>query len=164
MNDFVHLRIDNRLLHGQVVQYWLRHLEIAHLVIADDTVAKNHSMSVIYRMALPNNVDLTIIPVHRLPATISKFNSSPSMILIKDVYDLARGVMCGAHFNRVTLGNVHSAPDRTRVTDSVYLSKEEEESLVRLQQSGVQVEIQTFPGEILHLAVAPEGEVSWLKQ
>jgi PTS system mannose-specific IIB component len=164
MNDFVHLRIDNRLLHGQVVQYWLGYLEIAHLVVADDTVARNNAMSIIYRMALPNNVDLSIVPIHRLPAMISKFNSSPSMVLIKDVYDLAQGIMCGAHFNKVTLGNVHSAPDRARVTDSVYLSKEEEETLVRLQNEGVQVEIQTFPGEILHLAVAPEGEVRWLKQ
>jgi mannose/fructose/N-acetylgalactosamine-specific phosphotransferase system component IIB len=121
-------------------------------------------MSIIYRMALPDKVDLSIIPVHRLPATMSKFNSSPSMILVKDVYDLAQGIMCGAHFDRITLGNIHSAPDRSRVTDSVYLSKEEVETLVRLQQRGVQVEIQTFPGEIVHLAVAPEGEVSWSKQ
>ena len=164
MNDELHLRIDNRLLHGQVVQYWLNHLEISHLVVADDTVAQNQSMSVIYRMALPENIQLSIIPIHRLPAQIAALNSSPSMILVKDVYDLAQSMMCGAEFKRVTLGNVHSAPDRSRVTDSVYLSKEEEETLARMQSSGVEVEIQTFPGEVMHLDVDQEGEVHWSKQ
>jgi mannose/fructose/N-acetylgalactosamine-specific phosphotransferase system component IIB len=163
MNDDLHLRIDNRLLHGQVVQYWLNYLDISHLVIADDTVAKNNSMSVIYRMALPDNVDLSIIPVNRLASQISKLNSSPSMVLVKDVYDLAQGIMCGAEFKRITLGNVHSAPDRSRVTDSVYLSEEEVQTLARLQNNGVQVEIQTFPGEIMRLAVDQGGEIRWSK-
>ena len=45
MEDRIHVRVDNRLLHGQVVQFWIGHLEIAHLIVADDEVARTEAMA-----------------------------------------------------------------------------------------------------------------------
>jgi mannose/fructose/N-acetylgalactosamine-specific phosphotransferase system component IIB len=163
MSGPLHVRVDNRLLHGQVVQFWIPHLGIDRLIVADDDVAKNEAMPMIYRLAVPESVELTVIPVVQLAAELETVNldNSTVLTLLRDVYDVTRAQMSGTIFKRLTLGNVHASPDRTRVTDSVYLSEEELAALERLKRGGVAVEIQTFPGEVLRLAANPEGGVSW---
>lgn len=158
-----HVRIDNRLLHGQVVQFWIPHLEIDHLVIADDGVAANEAMLAVYRMALPERVDLEVVSIDGLPAAVERAQGRSTMVLISDVMDAARARESGLEFPRLTLGNVHSLPSRERVTDSVFLSAEELEVLDRLRADGVLVEIQTFPGETLRLATDDGGAVTWVK-
>ena len=163
MSGRVHVRVDNRLLHGQVVQYWLGHLEITHLIVADDGVARNEAMSIIYRMALPDTVQLTIIPLGDLPAMLKELDSVGTMVLIKDVQAAVRSVARGATISAVTLGNVHAAADRARITDAIYLSAEEVDALASLCRQGIVVEIQTFPGEVMRLGLNEDGGTRWLR-
>ena len=69
----------------------------------------------------------------------------------------------GVEVETVVLGNVHATHGRERVTDSVYLSREELEALVRYTEQGGDVQIQTFPGERMKLEVSPDGVVTWSK-
>jgi len=163
MSDQVHLRVDNRLLHGQVVQFWIGHLEVADLIIADDEVACNEAMPTIYRMALPEAVGLKVITVSALKAELDKIGPLTTLILMRDVRDVMSAIEAGVVLRRITLGNVHATADRKRVTDSVYLSDEESEALMRLCREGIEVEIQTFPGEILRLIEDQKGEIRWLR-
>jgi PTS system mannose-specific IIB component len=164
MEAHPHVRIDNRLLHGQVVQFWIPHLEIDHLLIADDGVAANQAMLAVYRMALPERVDLEVVPISDLPAAVERGQGRSTMVLISDVLDAARARKHGFEFSRLTLGNVHSQPSRERVTDSVFLSPEELEVLLGLRAYGVTVEIQTFPGETLKLETDDGGAATWVKR
>ncbi|MCP4675814.1 MAG: PTS sugar transporter subunit IIB [Deltaproteobacteria bacterium] len=161
MDAQVYVRVDNRLLHGQVVQFWIGHLEIAHLVVADDDMAENEAMQTIYRMALPETVELSVNTIRDLPAELERSAGHSTMVLLRGVQDLTCALECGAEFSRVTLGNVHAAPERARVTDSVYLSEEEVRALARLKANEIEIEIQTFPGEILRLVVDGEGGARW---
>ena len=83
------------------------------------------------------------------------------MVLLRGIRDLTYALKCGAKFSQVTLGNVHAAPERSRVTDSVYLSEEEVRALAQLQINEIEIEIQTFPSEILRLVVDEEGGTRW---
>ncbi|MCP4604381.1 MAG: PTS sugar transporter subunit IIB [Proteobacteria bacterium] len=163
MSGHVYLRVDNRLLHGQVVQFWIGHLGIVHLIIANDDVAQNEAISTIYRMALPETVGLTVASISNLSAELKRCESVSTMVLIRDVCDVTRALTYNVVIDRVTLGNVHAAPERERVTDSVYLSNEEIQSLSDLTDHGIEVEIQTFPGETLRLAVNEKGGARWSK-
>ncbi|MCU0660991.1 MAG: PTS sugar transporter subunit IIB [Myxococcota bacterium] len=165
MPERVHVRVDNRLLHGQVVQFWIPYLEVAHLIIADDEVAANPALPAIYRMAVPEFVELAVIPVDRLPALLdTKIGANVStMVLLSDVRHAARAALQGARFFHLTLGNVHASPERSRVTDSVFLSQLELDTLRMLKQRGIVVEIQTFPGDARLLEVDAEGECRWTR-
>ena len=159
----VHVRIDNRLLHGQIVQFWIGHLGITHILIADDETSENESMPIIYRMALPEEVRLTIVPIDDLADALDRFESQRTMVLIRDVEDAKRVLECRAPVNSIVLGNIHSKEERTRITDSVYLSEQEIKSLIELQTHNIDIEIQTFPGEVLRLKVDEKGGLSWLR-
>ena len=67
-------------------------------------------------------------------------------------------------FDRLVLGNVHAAPGRTRITDSVYLSQDEIDTLARFRLNGGRVEIQTFPGERLQLEIDNNGDPKWSRR
>jgi mannose/fructose/N-acetylgalactosamine-specific phosphotransferase system component IIB len=163
MGGQVHLRVDNRLLHGQVVQFWIGHLEVADLIIADDEVACNAAMPTIYRMALPEAVGLKVITVPELKAELDQTGPLTTMVLMRDIRDVLRAIGAGVVIRQITLGNVHATAERNRVTDSVYLSERETEELYGLRREGIEVEIQTFPGEILRLADDNKGETRWLR-
>lgn len=160
----LHVRIDNRLLHGQVVQFWIPHLEIDHLVIADDGVAANPAMLAVYRMALPERVDLEVVGIEDLPATVAQARGRSTMVLLSDVQDAIRARAGGLELAGLTLGNVHSLPARVRVTDSVFLSPEELDALAGLVEQGITVEIQTFPGETLRLELDDRRAPTWVKR
>ena len=152
-----HVRIDNRLLHGQVVQFWIPHLGVENLIVADDEIAHNESMQTIYRLALPTLVDLKIVDIAHLKAALDELSPLSNMVLIRGISELASVIKEGAVIERITIGNVHAAPFRTRVTDAVYLSQEEREILCWMVDQGVTVEIQTFPGDVLKFTKTDGG-------
>jgi PTS system mannose-specific IIB component len=163
MKTHKHLRVDNRLLHGQVVQFWIPHLGIQRLIIADDGVANDPSLQIIYRMALPEVVELTLIPVNCLMSELEKQSVQETLVLVKDIAS-AKSILKNCDQLRcITLGNIHSSPERDRVTDSIYLSKDEYNSLVELKRLGFLIKIETFPGDVLRLEVNNGGDTKWVK-
>ena len=160
MSKRVYVRIDNRLLHGQVVQFWIPHLNIEKLVVADDEVFGNEAMQTIYRLALPTHVSLSVMPVSRLVSELDALGDMTSLVLVRTIEDMKRAVESGCRITDFMIGNVHASPDRSRVTDAVYLSEREIEILSELKESGIEIEIQTFPGETLRFSVV-DGGYKW---
>jgi mannose/fructose/N-acetylgalactosamine-specific phosphotransferase system component IIB len=117
----------------------------------------------IYRLAMPKSVGLTITPLDPLTKKLESLKSKKTMVLLKDIDDAERVLSSGAAFKRVTLGNIHASALRSRVTDSVYLSDDEVKKLVKFKNDGIDVEIQTFPGDTLRLEVDQKGDALWVK-
>ena len=164
MESGIHVRIDNRLLHGQVVQFWIPYLEIDHLVIADDVAAANQTMISVYRMAVPSRVTLSVVCVDQLDAEIKKNSSSSLLVILSDIQEAVNAKKHGFVFDKLTIGNVHAQDDRVRITDSVYLADSEITMLKQLCNQNIAVEIQTFPGESLGMNIDESGGVRWQKR
>jgi PTS system mannose-specific IIB component len=164
MANGLHLRIDNRLLHGQVVQFWIPYLEVDRLIIADDDVSADGALHAVYRAALPERVALVVTEVADTAHAVAQGSAAVTLVLVSNVDDARRALEAGLELGRLTLGNVHAAADRTRVTDSVHLSGAELASLAELSARGLAVEIQTFPGETLRLVPDEEGAPRWSKR
>ena len=162
MSNRVYVRIDNRLLHGQVVQFWIPHLSVEKLLVADDEVFGSEAMQTIYRMALPEHVQLAVMPTAELAEKFSALGEESSLVLIRTIDDAKSALDGGCPFERIMIGNVHASPERTRVTDAVYLSEHETNVLCDMRRRGVEIEIQTFPGEVLRLTLT-EGGSTWLR-
>jgi PTS system mannose-specific IIB component len=159
---FPFVRIDNRLLHGQVVQFWIPYLKVSSLIIADDLAASNPAMVSVYRMAIPRHINLSVLSVTELGDAIEQEDCSATLVVVSDIFDLARAEMSGFDFDTVTIGNVHAAKGRNGITDAVHLTPEEVEALLRWHKAGKKIEIQTFPGHALIMNWSQEG-VRWLK-
>ncbi|MGO9829010.1 MAG: PTS sugar transporter subunit IIB [Myxococcaceae bacterium] len=140
-----YVRIDSRLIHGQVVEAWLPALKVARVVVADDEAADSPLMRAAMGLAVPPAVEVDIFRLDEVPFARLEQDAVRTLLLVRDVAALMRARSRGLSLRRVTLGNVHHASGRRPVSASVYLSAEELEQLRALAGSGVELEARGVP-------------------
>ena len=141
-------RIDDRLIHGQVVVGWGQTLGIAFIVLADDEVRANDWEQELYRMGVPPQVGVIFASVDEAAARLGEWQADarPSIVLTGDVASMAR-LVAGTNgaVRRVNLGGLHYREGRKERLRYVFLTDEEVAALRQLAQSGVDVSAQDVP-------------------
>lgn len=140
-------RVDNRLLHGQILSAWVPALDARAVVVADDETADNPLARRAMALAVPPEVQFEIAPLAGTREALSTVATRPTVLLIRDVASAAALVEAGVGLEQLNLGNVHFDPARRLVTQSVYLSSDELEALEALATQGVSIELRTLPRE-----------------
>ena len=144
-------RIDDRLIHGQVVVGWGRPLDIGFIVLVDDEVAGSEWEQELYRMGVPPEMDVffhavdDVIPA--LPTYVS--DRRRGIQLTGDIETMARLVDAvrggAAAIASVNLGGIHHRAGRAPRMRYVFLTPDEERALRGLAANGVAVTAQDVP-------------------
>ncbi|MFL5441778.1 MAG: PTS sugar transporter subunit IIB [Myxococcales bacterium] len=145
------VRVDNRLVHGQVLEAWVPALSVQAILVADDEVAGNALARAAMGLAMPRKVAFRVAPVADVAAMLRPGGvgapATRTLLLVRDVRDAVtlheRGVALG-HLN---LGNVHFSAGREQVMPTVHLDSSEIEALRRLAASGIEIEGRAVPAE-----------------
>jgi mannose/fructose/N-acetylgalactosamine-specific phosphotransferase system component IIB len=142
-------RVDNRLMHGQIIATWLPHLRFRRVVIISDTVPDNLLQMSMFQMAVPAGVRFEAMTLEAGAQWLEKrgYGRDSTIILIETVDDAVRLFEKGHTYPALNLGNIHHAPKRTRFTNAVYLGRDQLKRLDALMRHGVKVEIQSLPTE-----------------
>ncbi len=139
------VRIDNRLIHGQVVEGWVPALKVGRLVVLDDGCAANPLTCAAMALAVPTSTRVEVLPLSTTDLRLLDALPEPTMVLLKEVRSAVRAKELGLPLRLLNLGNVHFVPGRCQVGPSVYLSPEEVAALRALAQAGTQVELRALP-------------------
>jgi PTS system N-acetylgalactosamine-specific IIB component len=144
------LRVDNRLLHGQILETWAPRLRARRVVVADDEAAASPLAQAAMTLCVPPDLPVDI----RALATVdwAALAAAPEvvLVLVREVAGLARAAANGltpALAPRLNLGNVHYAPGRKPLTPSVYLADEEVRTVKELAERGFEVEARAVPSD-----------------
>jgi len=144
----IHLyRIDDRLIHGQVVVGWGQPLNIRLLVLVDDLVASSDWEKELYRMAVPPDMEVRFADVDTAIRDHPKYDADPrpGLILTGDIgsmYRLVKGVKA---IGNVNLGGIHHRAGRSEKLRYIFLTPDEERQLRDLEAAGVEVTAQDVP-------------------
>lgn len=140
-------RIDDRLIHGQVVVGWAQPLDIKFIVLVDDTVAASEWEQELYRMGVPPDMDVFFHSADDAVSTLAAYRADRrrGILLTGDIATMARLVDHGA-VTQVNIGGIHSRPGRVQRMRYVFLSPDEEKQLRALEARGVTVTAQDVPG------------------
>lgn len=140
-------RIDDRLVHGQVVVGWGQPLDIRFLVLVDDAVATSEWEKDLYRMAVPPEMEIHFLDVSTAIREHGRFAADPrpGILLTADIDSMQRLVSGVAAIGSVNLGGIHHRAGRTQYRRYVYLTPDEETALRRLEATGVEVTAQDVP-------------------
>lgn len=140
-------RVDDRLVHGQVVIGWGKPLAIGFIVLVDDTVAGSDWEQELYRMGVPSEVELIFAGVReaieKLPAW--RNDQRNGLVLTPDVATMAELCRAAAPVPRVNLGGLHHKPGRLPRIPYVYLTTDEFDMLQGMADSGVEITAQDLP-------------------
>jgi PTS system mannose-specific IIB component/fructoselysine and glucoselysine-specific PTS system IIB component len=141
-------RVDDRLIHGQVVIGWGVPLGVELIVLVDDTVAANQWEQEIYRMAVPPGVAVEFASQAEAVRRLGEWEHDPRpvFLLTGDVAGMAALVTAGEGvIRRVNLGGVHHGSGRSERLRYLYLTESEANLLRRLEAGGTVVTAQDLP-------------------
>jgi PTS system mannose-specific IIB component/fructoselysine and glucoselysine-specific PTS system IIB component len=155
-------RIDDRLIHGQVVVGWGQPLDIRFIVLANDEVAGSEWEQELYRMGTPPEMDVYFHSVDDAARAIPTYEGDPrpGILLTGDIPSMLRLVK-QAGIREVNVGGVHHRADRRQRLRYVFLSPEEERLLREIADAGAAVTAQdvpaTHPVELNELLASEAG-------
>ena len=141
-------RIDDRLIHGQVVVGWGQPLELRFVVLVDDEVAASDWEQELYRMGVPPEMDVYFESVDGAVRRHAQFaaDARPGLLLTGDIETMRRLVQgVGGGIRKVNIGGIHHRAGRVQRLRYVFLAPEEERALRALADSGVAVSAQDVP-------------------
>jgi len=140
-------RIDDRLIHGQVVIGWGRPLGAAFIALVDDQVAASEWERDLYRMGVPPEVELvfaSLVEAARLAPSWAA-DPRPGIVLTADIPTMIAFRQKAPPIEEVNLGGLHHRPGRTLRLPYVYLTDDEFRALEGLESSGTRVTAQDLP-------------------
>lgn len=142
-------RVDERLIHGQVVIGWGSQLRPSTYVVVDDELAESEWEQELYRLGLPEGTESEFVTVSeaRLRMPDWREASVRTVLLTRDVGTMVRlardGVLEGEDVN---LGGIHHSPGREEILRYIHLDAGDRRDLRRLQEEGVRVTARDLPG------------------
>ncbi|MDE3052899.1 MAG: PTS sugar transporter subunit IIB [Gemmatimonadota bacterium] len=155
-------RIDDRLIHGQVVLGWGQPLDAAFIVLVDDAIAGSEWERELYRMAVPPGMAVFFHAAAECPAVLARYRADPRPgILLTAGVAAMRAVVDAGGVSAVNVGGIHHRADRRQRLRYVFLSPAEEQELREIAARGPVVTAQDVPSarpvpldELLHLEAA----------
>jgi len=140
-------RIDDRLIHGQVVVGWGQPLDLRFIVLVDDEVAASDWEQELYRMGVPPEMDVYFHTVEEAAEKLPSYQRDErrGALLTGDIDTMARLIELTRSIPRVNLGGIHHRVGRTQRLRYVFLAPDEEKALRELAARGVDVSAQDVP-------------------
>jgi D-glucosaminate-specific PTS system IIB component len=137
------VRVDYRMIHGQIVAKWIKFRPVDRLVLADDALVDDPYMGEIYRMAVPDR-EVDIVKLNDIQKTLDKKDDTV-LLIFKEVASAYMAFKNGLKLPELNVGAVQSNKDRKTVLQGVALSVDEYKKLVEMKDEGVKVFLQPIP-------------------
>lgn len=141
------VRVDNRLIHGQVVEAWLPFLKVSRVVVADDEAASSPLIRAAMALAVQSAIEVQILPLAQVDFAALSKDGVRTLVLLRDVASVPFAFSHGLALEALNLGNVHFGTGRRQVSPSVFLAEAELKTLQQLAEQGVRVEARAVPAE-----------------
>ena len=140
-------RIDDRLIHGQVVVGWGQPLNIDFVVLVDDNVAGCDWEQDLYRMGVPPEMEIVFADVQTAVRDHERYakDSRKGILVAPDIPTMQRLVYGVTEIREVNVGGIHHRPGRVQKLRYVFLAPDEEVQLRAIVESGVKVTAQDVP-------------------
>lgn len=152
------IRVDDRLLHGQVLVGWGRHLDLSWYAVVDDDLAAAPAEQEMYAAGVPEGVEVLFLSVDGAGRAFSELDrrEEPGCLLAASPQALVTLAEEGAlKGRRVVVGPLGDMGNRRRVLDFLHLGPEEERALRELERSGAEVVAREVPSS----RAVPLGEL-----
>jgi mannose/fructose/N-acetylgalactosamine-specific phosphotransferase system component IIB len=147
--DIALVRVDNRLIHGQILEAWIPYLKASCIVVVDDQVVADFFRETVIRMAVPSGVRVIICGVAELAEThqFSRGKGPKTIVLFSKISDAWEARSLGFLFDQLNIGNIYNEECKVCCTPAVLLSDVDILDINRLRDAGVKIELRRVPRE-----------------
>lgn len=141
------VRIDDRLIHGQVVEGWLPHLKAEHVVVV--VAAKDDVACALMKMAMPTDVSLEVVAVKEAAAAVASEPSKTkkTLVLVPGPAEALALLEAGLAVTRVNVGGLHYTAGKVQLGKALFLDAADRQALAGIAARGVRLEGRALPGD-----------------
>jgi mannose/fructose/N-acetylgalactosamine-specific phosphotransferase system component IIB len=149
-------RIDNRLIHGQVLESWVPYVHADCIVVANDGIAGSSLKRMMMQSSVPSRMRVEIGSVADISVLFSSgdLDACKTLLLFGTTADALRAYRSGLIYQRLNLGNLHAGAGKTRLSCTIFLDNRDLDALHELEQAGVAISARCIPAD---------SERSWRK-
>ena len=140
-------RIDDRLIHGQVVEGWVNFLKATGIFVADDQVASNAFQRSIMELSVPQGLRVAIGRVEDICGQLrtAALNADRIILLFSNPVDVLRAIKSGLDCRVINIGGMHYVPGKRKLMDVLAVDDKDLAALKEIAANGIQVNVQTVP-------------------
>lgn len=140
------LRVDNRLIHGQVAAFWVRSLSCNRIIIVDEVARADKFLRKILLMAAPSSVTLTVYSPEEAAQEWkeNQLGDGRAMVIFKDIAGARKAFLAGFGFKTLQIGGSAHATGQKQVFGPIYMSGDEAAMLNELEAENVEITFQVL--------------------
>jgi len=142
------LRVDDRLIHGQVIAGWVRPLGIQSIVLASDKLSHDEWSCSAYRLAIPDGIDFVCYTIKDCVKHFPAENKRRVMILVESINEASELVKKGLTIKEIIVGGLGYREGTREVVPYIYLTTMDIESVVYLHSLGIKVTGKQLPNSV----------------
>jgi mannose/fructose/N-acetylgalactosamine-specific phosphotransferase system component IIB len=142
-------RIDNRLIHGQVLETWLPYVHANCLVVANESISVSPLKRMMMEASVPSRVRVeigSIVEITELFAS-GTLDNLRVLLLFATTKDSLAALQNGLKFERLNLGNLHAGQGKTQFSCTVFLDPKDVENLEQIDSAGVDISARCIPAD-----------------
>ncbi|WP_338212176.1 PTS system mannose/fructose/N-acetylgalactosamine-transporter subunit IIB [Lactobacillus juensis] len=147
MEGIIHVRIDDRMIHGQVATQWSGRLNATRIMVINDSIVNDDMRKTVVRLAAPANVSTSILGRQKALTNIKngKYKGQRVLLICVSPMDVNYLIDNGLPIKSVNVGNLAQRDGTERIRPSVNVTLEEKDAFKKLIDRGVEVTVIPTP-------------------
>jgi PTS system mannose-specific IIB component len=142
------VRIDDRLIHGQVSSTWINDYRIEQVLIINDAMVTDEIQKNVMSMTSPSHIKVVFFGIDEFNDILAKNEiKRRTMLLFTTPVDVLRCVRGNLHIEKLNVGNIHFQEGRKKIAESISLTEEDAEAFKQIINLGIDVYYQMVPRE-----------------
>ncbi len=147
--DYRLVRIDTRLLHGQVSTNWVKAVNPNRIIVVSDKVAQDEMRKTLIQQAAPSGVRTHTIPINKLVEIDQdpRFGGTKALILFETPQDALEAVEAGVEFDHINIGSMAHSTGKVLLDRAISVDQEDVDTLMALKEHGITFDTKRIPSD-----------------
>lgn len=144
-----HVRVDTRLLHGQVATTGTKTVSPDRIIVVSDGVAHDQLRKTMIEQAAPPGVPANVVPISKMIEVTKdpRFGATKAMLLFENPQDLLAAIEGGVDIKEANIGSMAHSVGKVVVTNAIAMDNADVETLETLHAKGVALEARKVPSD-----------------
>lgn len=147
MAKAVLLRIDDRLLHGQVARNWMKQVGADVIVVANDLVSEDEKQQHLMDLVTPMGSKSYFFGLSEASTKIKGLEEEDALVLVESPADALKLIEDGIEIDSVNVGNIHQTSGKEKVNESIFVDQNDIDTFKKIETSGKKLDFRTLPND-----------------
>ena len=146
---FALVRIDSRLLHGQVATAWTKAVQPTRIIVVSDAVSKDELRKKLIEQAAPPGVKANVVPIAKMieVAKDPRFGNTKALLLFENTQDVVRAIEGGVDIKEVNVGSMAHSVGKVLVNKVLSMDAKDVEAFETMKKAGVKFDVRKVPND-----------------